>query len=55
MKAKHVDLDDVDQVELDEEALNAALDAANEAHVAGQDDHEQLIAAIKAYVWTAGR
>lgn len=45
------DVDAANAVDLDDDALNMAVEAATEAHVAGLDEHDQLVAGLKAYVW----
>jgi DNA repair exonuclease SbcCD ATPase subunit len=46
---------DVSEIALDPRALDAALDAATEAHIAGWDDQQQLVEAIKTYLLVAGK
>jgi hypothetical protein len=39
-----------DDIELDQDAFDAAVDAATDAFVAGGEEQEQLTAALKAYL-----
>lgn len=45
------DVQEVELIELDSDAVEVALEAATEANRAGDDDQAQLVTAIKAYVW----
>lgn len=46
-----MDPEDFKDVELDEEAFDKAVDAAEDAAHAGMDDHDQLRQAVKAYAF----
>ncbi len=46
----NIDIDKAMRIVLDDVAFGNAIEAAQEAHVAGLDDQEQLKVAIQAYL-----
>jgi hypothetical protein len=46
-----LDLEAIHSIQLNDEAINAAVYAAGDAFHAGLDPHEQLRAGIQAYIW----
>ncbi|MER9195286.1 hypothetical protein NKI13_18585 [Mesorhizobium australicum] len=49
--SRELDIDAINAIELDDDAVDSAVEAATQAFVAGGEEHEQLTAGLKAYLW----
>lgn len=49
--SRDLDIDAINAIKLDDDAVDSAVEAATQAFVAGGEEHEQLTAGLKAYLW----